>query len=152
MSEDNTYGNVDVSIQTNTKEPENVHEFGCRDDYPEEVAELWDEIRAGLIVPVDNDGYRVDRLEDAEVVMHPSYGMAGLPSSLSGIGPGELPPVTSTRVGRPDEVGDPDILEDEFQFHQYLWIDPETGNFMVADSEKIIDWNEGEIVEVFDHE
>jgi len=131
-----------IEIRSASNDPDHVDDFRTKSHYPEEVADQWDEIRAGQCVYVDEKGNEVDGLSDAYVVLHPSYAMDGMPSSLSGIGPDDLPPVTTHHVGRPDERIE-EQKQTEWKNVYAEWVDPDTGHAMVTGLDE-----DGEVVDV----
>ena len=103
-------------VTVDTSDPEHVSDFTTRDHFPDEIAEQWDDIRAGKLIPVDEAGNPTDDLHDAYCILHPGPG-----------GRGGLPPVGSTPVGEPDRLRPYDT-----------WIDPETKQVMVWNGEASI--------------
>ena len=115
--------------------------FRGREDYPEEVASKWDDIRRGEGVLVDGTGHEVESLEDASLLLYPDVEFMEIPSGLTGMGPGELPPVGRIPVGRPDGPDPWPPIGDS-------WIRKSDAHLMVRVGDTIVDATAESVSEV----
>lgn len=121
---------VDIELKSDgpIKEP-GVPPYGSKSDFPDEVSEKWDDVRAGTRLAVDADGHIVDELEDATAILQANRAFAELPSDLTGMEEGDLPPVGIIGVGRPDRP-----LND-----QDMWVNPENGRLCIVTQQKVFE-------------